>query len=159
LPYAGDEFAMVILLPDKKDGLVELEQKLTADKLKDWLSSMKKTYLDYIHIPKFKVRWGTKNIEEELKEMGMVTAFTGKADFTGMTDEKPGLFIDKVFHQAFVEVNEEGTEAAAATAVIILGEKGLPSGFRADHPFIFLIYHKETKTVLFLGRVVNPKSE
>jgi len=93
--------------------------------------------------------------------MGMSLAFSGKADFTGMSTQEP-LFISAVIHKAFVDVNEEGTEAAAATAVALRSAAELsrpeePVEFRADHPFVFLIRDNRTQAVLFLGRLVNPK--
>jgi serpin B len=109
-----------------------------------------------ICIPKFKIE--TKYfLKENLIDMGMVYPFIyGSADFSGLDGTKY-LFIDSVIHLAFVEVNEEGTEAAAATAVIInsFGPSSLPS-FRVDHPFIFLIQHRDSGNILFMGRVVNP---
>ena len=99
---------------------------------------------------------------QDLVNMGMPTAFSDNADFTGMED-KPDedLKIDQVIHQAFVEVNEEGTEAAAATAVIMVGITSVGHApkipiFRADHPFIFIIQQKETGNILFLGKVNDP---
>jgi serpin B len=118
-----------------------------------------------VYIPKFKFE--TKYfMAEDLKGMGMPTAFTlgidfgGEADFSGMTGNKR-LNIDEVIHQAFVEVNEEGTEAAAATAVVMQSSTIMPRPtpiFKADHPFIFVIQEKETGDILFLGRVTNPTS-
>jgi serpin B len=93
-------------------------------------------------------------MKETLEKMGMPTAFSRAANFSGM-DGTDKLYISSVIHQAFVEVNEEGTEAAAATAVVI-AEKGMPTTFRADHPFIFVIREKETGNILFLGRVTDP---
>ena len=88
-----------------------------------------------------------------LAEMGMPTAFSISADFSGMNGGR-GIWIDKVIHQAFVEVNEEGTEAAAATAVIM--KVAAHPVFRADHPFIFIIQQRDTGNILFLGRVIDP---
>jgi serpin B len=87
--------------------------------------------------------------------MGMPTAFSPDADLSGM-DGTRNLFITGIYHKAFVDVNEEGTEAAAATGVI--GGKGVTPVFRADHPFVFLIVEKNSGTILFAGRVVNPES-
>lgn len=158
LPYQGEEFSMVILLPDKKDGLADLEKSLTAKKLDDWLSRMLKQKVDEVAIPRFKM---TKDFElrETLKEMGMPTAFTFPgADFSGMNGKRD-LFIGDVIHKAFVEVNEEGTEAAAATAVIMRSGSAMRPQrklFIADHPFAFIIRDTKNGAILFAGRVVTP---
>ena len=117
---------------------------------------MKETKLDAIFLPKFEFE--TKYfMKDTLSVMGMPTAFTWPgADFSGM-DGTQNLYISQVIHQAFVKVDEEGTEAAAATAVVIKITGVRPSNiFRADHPFIFIIQQKDTGNILFLGRVVDP---
>lgn len=153
--YKGEELSMLILLP--KDNLGSLEKNLDAKKIEEYRNMLKAEYIEAIYLPKFKFE--TKYfMADTLKEMGMPTVFSDSADFSGMTGKRD-LFISQVIHQAFVEVNEEGTEAAAATAVIM--EKGISVGprtpvFRADHPFIFIIQEKATGNILFLGRVINP---
>jgi serpin B len=111
-----------------------------------------------VYIPKFRLETDYR-LSETLKDMGMPTAFGGRADFSGM-DGTGGLWIDDVFHSAFVNVNEEGTEAAAATATSMTMGMTFPIEpipvFRADHPFIFLIQDSDTGNILFMGRVVNP---
>jgi len=155
MPYSGGKISMLILLP-KDENLKNLENMLTVEQLSEWKKNLKEQKVK-IFIPKFKFE--TKYfMKETLKEMGMPTPFSENADLSGMTEEK-GLLISEVIHQAFVEVNEEGTEAAAATAVII-GTTAIPNEniiFKADHPFIFIIQEKETGNILFIGRVVNPK--
>ena len=109
-----------------------------------------------INLPKFTME--TKyNLRNILIEMGMPTPFTPSADFSGMTGIQD-LFIDSVIHQGFIEVNEQGTEAAAATAVTMTMSAGPDQSivFNADHPFLYLIQHKETETILFMGKVVDP---
>jgi serine protease inhibitor len=152
LPYKGDEISMLILLPTKN--LEDIEPSLTAKKLEKWKSQMQETKLDAIYMPKFE--FDTKYfMKETLMAMGMPTAFTD-ADFSGMDGTK-NLYISNVIHQAFVKVDEKGTEAAAATAVIMaLKSMGPRNVFRADHPFIFIIQEKKTGNILFLGRVVDP---
>jgi serpin B len=158
MPYVGKELSMVVLLPKKVNGLADFEKTLTADKLSDWLAQTHQLEV-YVTLPKFKLTAEFK-LEDELSEMGMPLAFSEEADFSGM-DGKKELFLGNVIHKAFVEVNEEGTEAAAATAVVVAKsddgpERQLPV-FRADHPFVFLIRDTRTESILFLGRVVNPK--
>jgi len=158
LPYDGEDLSMLLILPEE-DNLKKLEKSISTKKLSEWKSAFKKQRVD-IYIPKFKFE--TKYfMAETLKKMGMPTAFKWPgADFSGM-DGTRDLYIGEVIHQAFVEVNEEGTEAAAATAVIMEwgsagGEKPAIPVFRADHPFIFIIQQKETGNILFMGRVSNP---
>ena len=154
LPYKGDRISMLILLP--KEDIESVERNLTLKKLNEYKSEMAETKLDSIVIPKFE--FDTKYfMKETLADLGMPTAFTEAADFSGMTGQRD-LFIDFVIHQAYVKVDEEGTEAAAATAV---GMKltAMPeqtNDFIADHPFIFLIQDKTNGNILFLGRVVDP---
>ena len=157
LPYARGEHGMIILLPAKKDGLPALEKKLTAANLNGWLKKLGTFEID-LKLPKFKITAEFK-LNDTLKAMGMKDAFMpGKADFSGMaTGEK--LHITAVLHKAFVDVNEKGTEAAAATAIGV-GATSLPQPgvFHADRPFVFLIRDHRNGTILFMGRVANPAS-
>lgn len=152
LPYKGDEVSMLVLLPT--GNLDTIEPSLTIEKLEEWKAQMKKEKLDAIYLPKFE--FDTKYfMKETLSAMGMPTAF-GNADFSGMNGTR-SLFIDQVIHQAFVKVDEEGTEAAGATAVIIKEMAVLQRKvFNANRPFIFVIQEKSTGNILFLGRVVDP---
>jgi serpin B len=156
MDYKGDALSMVVLLPKKADGLAPLEQSLAQGKLDDLLPGLKEAEVAVL-LPRFKMEWKAE-LQEPLGKMGMPLAFTGNADFSGMTGRKGDICISKVIHKAFVDVNEEGTEAAAATAVIMArGMPAKPVVFRADHPFIFLIRDKASGCILFLGRVANPK--
>ncbi len=155
LPYAGDGLSMIILLPLKNDGLTHLENSLYAENLEFWLGQLSPLEV-MVYLPKFSINCGFM-LNKTLTAMGMPDAFGDRADFSGM-DGTRELSISAVIHKAFVEVNEEGTEAAAATAVVMLG-RGLsmpPPVFRADHPFLFLIRENHTGSILFFGRVVNP---
>ena len=154
MPYAGEDLSMLILLP-LDDDIETLENSFTIENLTEWKKSLRKRRVN-IYIPKFKFE--TKYfLSETLSDLGMPTAFTNSADFSGMTGTKD-LKIDKVIHQAFIEVNEEGTEAAAATGVTMMKHSKPPPTpiFKADHPFIFIIQQKETGNILFMGRVNNP---
>ncbi|MBW2987151.1 serpin family protein [Candidatus Woesearchaeota archaeon] len=154
LPYEGEDLSMLILLP--KEDLASIDSYLAPEALNALKQSMYEQRVD-IYIPKFKFE--TKYMmNEDLKQMGMPTAFSMAADFSGMTGDT-SLYISAVIHQAFVEVNEEGTEAAAATGVVISLKSAMPTQpkvFRADHPFIFMIQQKDTGNILFMGRVNNP---
>jgi len=153
LPYKGNKISMLIILPTKD--LASIESSLTAEKLNEYKSKMKETKLDSISLPKFE--FNTKYLmKDTLSVLGMPTAFSERADFSGMTGKKD-LFIDFVIHQAYIKVDEKGTEAAGATAIITRFTSVMPTNiFRADHPFIFLIQEKDTGNILFIGRVINP---
>jgi len=153
LPYEGGDLSMLLLLP-KDNNLDALESSLSAEKLSELRASLHEEKV-YVHIPRFKFET-TYDLGSKLSAMGMPRAFTSAADFSGM-DGTRDLSISKVIHKAFIEVNEEGTEAAAATAVIIrTGSMPYYKTFRADHPFVFVIQEKKTGAVLFVGRVADP---
>jgi serpin B len=155
LPYKGENISMLIILPT--ENLDAIEPSLTAEKLEEWKSQMKEVKLDAIYLPKFE--FDTKYfMKDTLSAMGMPMAFTWPgANFSGM-DGTNNLYISSVIHQAFIKVDEEGTEAAAATAIVTtFGSAGPGNVFRADHPFIFIIQEKETGNILFLGRVTDPR--
>ncbi|NWQ67661.1 SPB10 protein, partial [Neopipo cinnamomea] len=162
LPYVKHELSMFILLPDDiKDnttGLEQLERELTYDKLSEWTDSKKMTEtLVDLYLPKFKME-ERYDLSDNLVRMGMCSAFSSNADFSGMT-EKGGLQISKVFHKSFVAVDEKGTEAAAATAVFIelaSAPVGHVLKFKVDHPFFFFIRHNKSKSILFFGRFCSP---
>jgi serine protease inhibitor len=153
LPYKGDKISMLVLLPT--GNLDTIESIITVEKLEQWKTKMRKEKLDAIYLPKFE--FNTKYFMKKiLRDMGMPSAFGGNADFSGMDGTK-NLFIEEVIHQAFVKVDEEGTEAAGTTAVIIGETAYVPRKiFKADHPFIFIIQEKSTGNILFIGRVVDP---
>jgi len=156
--YAGDGFAFDVLLPKTPTGLPDLEKSLTPEDLTGWLGKLTPQNVQ-VSLPKFRVE-SQFSLRKALAAMGMPTAFTGKADFSGI-DPKRGLAISEVVHKAFVAVAEQGTEAAAATAVtmraLAMRMPEQPVVFRADHPFIFLIRDTASGAVLFIGRLVNPR--
>ena len=159
LPYVNQELSMVVFLPKKVDGLEEFEKGLTAAKLTDWTQSLVKSApreMD-VFLPRFKMT-SEFNLKNQLAALGMTDAFTRAADFSGMADGKEKLFIQDVVHKAFVEINEEGTEAAAATGVVVgaLSARIEPV-FRADHPFFFVIRDNRSGSVLFAGRLIHPQ--
>ena len=153
LPYKGERLSMLILLP-AADSLDAFENDLTPGKLNEWQDGLRKQRVD-VFLPRF--TYETKYFMNRLlQEMGMPAAFSQQADLSGM-DGTRGLSIQHVIHQAFVEVNEEGTEAAAATGVAV-GLTSVPqvTVFRADRPFLFAIQDTETGLLLFLGKIVDP---
>ncbi|XP_074693974.1 uncharacterized protein LOC141928773 [Strix aluco] len=162
LPYVENELSMFVLLPDdisgNTNGLEQVERELTYEKLAEWTKSanMMKAEVD-LYLPKLKLE-ENYDLKSTLSSMGIRNAFDPvQADFRGMSVKKD-LYISKVVHKAFVEVNEEGTEAAAATAVLALRSKAPKMTFKADHPFLFFIRHNKSQTILFFGRLCSPYS-
>jgi len=156
LPYRGEDLSMVIFLPKEIDGLPDFEKNLTGENLQRWLSDMRQEEIGPLAIPRFKIDSGSLTLKKVLEKMGMKDAFSRAADFSGMDGTKT-LFIWDALHKAFVEVNEEGTEAAAATA-IVMKQKGVrpATRFVADHPFFFVIRENATGSILFMGRLTEP---
>lgn len=160
LPYERGDLSFVAILPKKADGLPALEKKMNAARLSDLLGKAR-TREVILTLPKFKMT-AQANLNKTLKALGMGIAFSPKADFTGMSTED-ALSISDVIHKAYIDLNEKGTEAAAATAVVV----GVTSAiiprpeervtFRADHPFQFVIRENRTGSILFMGRLVNPQ--
>jgi serpin B len=152
LPYAGKELSMLVFLPEDPRAIHRLGQWLTAETL-GAPGKMATTDVK-VFLPRFKAE-SFFSLKEPLMDLGMKLAFTD-ADFTGLSPKGRELYITHVLHKAFVDVNEEGTEAAAATAVVI-GKKGGggPKEFRADRPFVFAIRDNATGAALFLGRYMG----
>lgn len=167
LPYQGDELSMMVIAPNKHDGISALERELTSENVDRWQNQLQKRSVD-VFLPKFKLEADYK-MKETLRTMGMVRAFEDPrkpkgAQFYGMTaknDPMHQLYVTQVLQKAFVEVNEKGTEAAAATGLIEHVVMGLPPTvpfiptFKADRPFVFLIRDRETGSILFIGRLSN----
>ncbi len=144
---------MLVILPTAGE-FEAVQTALTAEQLATWQAALTEQRVD-VFLPRFTFE-SKQNLNQVLSELGMPTAFGSGADFSGMTGSA-SLMIDKVIHQAFIEVNEEGSEAAAATAVTS-EEVAVPvaKAFRADRPFIFAVQEQETGSILFMGSVYNP---
>jgi serpin B len=157
MPYVGQELSLVALLPKKADGLPDFEKQLTEANLAKWLAGMREREIA-VAFPKFKVE-AEFLLNDVLAGMGMSDAFrSGTADFSGINGRKKDLFISAVVHKAFVEIHEEGSEAAAATAVVLDTKSArVEPVFRADRPFLFLIRDNRSGSILFLGRLVEPQ--
>jgi len=159
LPYRADQLDMIVLLPKANDGLGKLEKQLTAASLTEWTKQLKTEDVQ-VTLPKWKFE-SSFTLKKTLEAMGVKLAFLWPgADFTAMSPTGE-LYISEAVHKAFVAVDEEGTEAAAATAVIMAAGAAPmrpkePKVFTADHPFVFTIRHKASGVVLFMGRVTNP---
>ncbi len=162
LPYRNRDLDMVVVLPRTNNGLSDLERRFTVANLTGWLAKLTRHEVE-VTLPKWTFESGIM-LKDVLRTMGITQAFAWPgADFTGMSSTGE-LFIDEVLHKAFVAVDESGTEAAAATvedmkvgAVAMEPPKPKPAIFTADHPFVFLIRHRASSAILFLGRVANPK--
>jgi serine protease inhibitor len=155
-PYGQGNFVMDVLLPTDRDGLSKLIPMISTNSLNNWLDLMTERKTE-VSFPKFKYGY-KKELKDILSNMGMGIAFSDNADFSNID---LALKISIVLHQAFIETNEEGTEAAAATIVGIIATSA-PSGpfvFNMDHPFLYIIREKTTNTVLFMGRVVDPAAQ
>lgn len=158
---------MIVLLPDAVNGLSTLQEALSADKIHMWLGQLRPAAGVIVTIPRFKME-EEYQLKDSLAAMGIRQAFGPGADFSGMVTKKTSqrdgsLYISAVIHKAYIEVNEEGTEAAAATAVVMVrpttsfaAPPPPPFVFRADHPFLFLIRDNKTGSILFMGRVTDP---
>ncbi|MGE0708984.1 MAG: serpin family protein [Planctomycetota bacterium] len=158
LPYGRGETSMVVVLPKDREGLKQVEDALSADTLGGWLRLLRHQRVD-VSLPRFKFTVPL-DLTQVLQGMGMKRAFNAsQADFSAMCADEP-LFIGAVLHKAFVAVDEKGTEAAAATVVMMRAGSAMrpekPKPFRADHPFLFLIRDTRSGAILFMGRVVDP---
>lgn len=152
LPYEGNALSMLVVLPDAIDGLGAVEQTLDFA----WVDRIRPQPVA-LALPRFKAEYRVE-LARPLAALGMPSAFSGDADFSGISTEAK-LALSQVIHQAFVDVNEEGTEAAAATAVIAARTSvavAPPIEFRVDHPFLFAIRHQPSGSILFLGRITDP---
>ncbi|MCC7156781.1 MAG: serpin family protein [Bryobacterales bacterium] len=157
LPYKDGRLSMVIVLPAKKDGLAKLESQLTDENLRKWAAAGPARTV-HVALPKFKLG-SAFSLNDALRQIGIRDAFSDAADFSGINGQK-NLSLTAVVHKAMIEVNEQGTEAAAATGAVIGLTSTMrpePDVFRADHPFLYLIRDRKTNCLLFAGRVVNPK--
>lgn len=165
VPYRGGQLAMDIFLPDARDGVARVESALTAARIASTVGALTPTRVT-LRLPRFRVETPSIGLRDALTGLGMARAFDRTAaDFTGIANPprpEDRLFISDAFHKVFVEVNEAGTEAAAATAVVMARAGGMPPAapptmFVVDHPFVFVIRDTSTGAVLFMGRVVDPR--
>ena len=158
MPYAGGDLSMVVVLPKARGGLAVLEQQLSPDRLAQWLQAVDsaRSWSVHVRLPKFKVEYAA-DLMGPLRSLGVTSAFTaGQADFSGI-DGGRDLIISALLHKAYVEVNEEGTVAAASTlGSFSVAAVETPVRFYADQPFLFVIKDNQTGSILFIGRVSDP---
>lgn len=164
LPYEGNGLSMVLAVPQERDGLAALEDAFNADAFGEWTDALEQQRIA-LALPKFKITPDAISLKDALVALGMERPFSNQAQFRGMlSDEvREELKIDNVFHKAFIEVDEKGTEAAAATAIAMVRATSMPMPasvqVNADRPFLFFLRDTETNAILFMGRVVRPETE
>lgn len=146
---------MVVFLPKERNGLQRFEESISAKLIQQNMRNLRKREVE-VFLPRFRIEAGYE-LSNAFKDMGMVDAFTTDADFSGMTDNPEGLMFEKILHRATIDVDEKGTVATAATAMMMtLGSYEPPPVFRADHPFLFLLRDVNTGIILFIGKMSNP---
>ncbi|NXW62152.1 ANT3 protein, partial [Eurystomus gularis] len=158
LPYKGDDITMVLVLPNAGTPLVDVERDLTSEKLQDWIDSMTEVSL-FVYLPRFHVE-DNFSVKEKLRKMGLEDLFSPEnARLPGIIAEgRTDLYVSEAFHKAFLEVNEEGSEASAATAVTVSG-RSFPMNriiFNANRPFLLFIREASLNTIIFMGRIADP---
>lgn len=158
LPFKGDDITMVLILPKPEKRLVKVEQELTPEVLQEWLDELAETQL-VVHMPRFRIE-DSFSVRDQLQDMGLADLFDPeKAKLPGIVaGGRDDLYVSDAFHKAFLEVNEEGSEAAASTAIVIAGRSLNPNRvtFKANRPFLVLIREVALNTIIFMGRVANP---
>ncbi len=160
LPYQGYKHSMIVVLPNKKTSIENVATMMSTNLFSDLAKSRERDVM--LELPKFKILQSV-NLNDPLKELGMNQAFASEANFSNMTKVDDDLHISAILHKAFIEVDEKGTEAAAATAVVMTVEcisvsnPELPVSFIANRPFLFYIIDNQTNGILFMGRMMNPK--
>ena len=153
LPYGDGEFSMVVMLPEEGKTTDDVVEGMDSENWKEWMEGFNTTKVN-IQLPRFKYGF-KKLLNQDLTDMGMGVAFTGDADFTGI-NPAGALYISRVIHQTFIEVNEEGTEAAAATIVEMRELSAMGVSFVVNRPFIFVIKENSSDVLLFMGKVSDP---
>uniref|UniRef100_A0A1Y9H1X4 Serpin domain-containing protein n=1 Tax=Anopheles dirus TaxID=7168 RepID=A0A1Y9H1X4_9DIPT len=156
LTYGGSDMTMLLLLPNERMGLAALEEKLPSLNLAELTTKMHKQEVE-VFLPKFKIEF-MRDLNDDLTALGMGRMFTDAAEFPDLLEDSEPLKVSKVVHKAFIEVNEEGTEAAAATAAVVRVKRSivLRHKVRADHPFVYILMGGASQQALFIGRIAVP---
>lgn len=156
IPYEGDEISMMLVLSRQEVPLATLEPLLKPQLIEEWANSVKKQKVE-VYLPRFTVEQEI-DLKDILKALGVTEIFIKDANLTAMSDKKE-LFLSKAVHKSFIEVNEEGSEAAVASGMIAISRMAvLFPQVIVDHPFLFLIKNRKTGTILFMGRVMHPET-
>jgi serpin B len=160
LPYKSGKRSLVVVLPRRRDGIKQLEESITSENFSDWRTSSAREQVT-VYLPKLEMEWNT-DLSERFQSMGLENIFKFSVNnYKNLTsDRKYPMCVSQIFHKAHVIIDEEGTEAAAVTAIIMAGTTSMPPSrtyeFRADHPFIFFIADNATGAILFMGRYNKP---
>ncbi len=154
LPYGNGQYSMTLLVPNEQHTVEEVVQELNDENVSDWLAAADTSDIE-LHLPKFKMAY-KKELNETLSDLGMGIAFGSGADFSKMVAGNAPLMLSEVLHKTFLEVNEEGTEAAAVTSVGIVVTSVGPPALKVNRPFVFLIREKSSNTILFMGKLLKP---
>jgi serine protease inhibitor len=160
LPYVGNEMSMILFLPNARDGLASFEKGLTAEKLGGWIQKLRQTTPRYVKLSLPRIALEVRyDLAPPLSAMGMALPFTSRADFSGITAEAD-LMIGMAVHQTFLLIDEKGTEAAAATALVPVPVSMPPQSlpFRADHPYFLLLHDNRSGAPVFIGRIRTPRT-
>jgi len=154
LPYRNGKFSMYLFLPDESITVDEMISQLNGETWSNWVGSFAGQGDFKVYLPKFKFDY-ERSLTEDLKSLGLEVAFTDRADFSGISPVD--LLISNVIHKTYIDVNEEGTEAAAVTGVVLgVTSAGPPSFIRLDRPFMFAITENTSNSILFMGKVSEP---
>jgi serpin B len=157
LPYKNGKFSMFLFLPAETSSVDKLVAQLDGQTWNSWLEEFSEIEEFTVQMPKFKFEY-ERSMAEDLKDMGLAVAFTDEADFSGISPID--LLISDVIHKTYIDVNEEGTEAAAVTAIVFETTSiGPPSFIRLDRPYLFAITENSSKSILFIGKVSEPDYE
>ncbi len=156
MPYEGDRLSMLVILPEGRDAIGALEESISADMIQQWRQELRPSEI-VLYIPKFNMTTHY-DLKGPLQALGITDVFSKSADLGGITDVPPNVWVTKATQDAFVNVNEEGTEAAAVTTIVVGGDSGPPPTpyFIADHPFLFIIQDDESGAILFMGKLSDP---
>lgn len=156
IPYEGEEISMMLVLSRQEVPLASLEPLVKPQLIDEWANSVKKQKVE-VYLPRFTVEQEI-DLKDILKSLGVTEVFIKNANLTSLSDNKE-LFLSKAIHKSFIEVNEEGSEAAAASGMIAISRMAvLYPQVIVDHPFFFLIRNKRAGTILFMGRVMHPET-
>jgi serpin B len=164
LPYAGGQVSMLVAVPTDPNGLGALLSNLSTQQVQGWVNDLSEQHRVIVKLPRFRITpTSSVGLSAPMQALGLRLAFSdAEADLTGIAEANPRLYVAEAYHRAFIEVNEEGTEAAAATAVVVATRSAPmmppePAALIADRPFLFMLRDTQTGAILFMGHVADPR--